>query len=363
MRGSNNVTSRQIALFTFVAQTGIGITTLPTILAKEVGHDGWISVIVAGAAAILASIMIGILLRRYDNKSIFEINNLIFGRIIGSTFNTVLVSYLVLSASASVRVFSLFLRLTLLPRSHPLLMSPFVLLPSIYLLWLGLKNVCRFKYISIMSYVTAVLYLTMISKDVRISFLMPIAESGAMPILYSVRLSILSFIGLELVAFIYPEIVDKSKAFKWHVAASLLSTVFLTIVVAVSTAVFGENLIQTFTIPLFNLARIYHAPVIERVDLYITALWFVAMGCSMRAYMFVGFHSIQKVFGIQKTKGLLILFFAVIIAISRIPKDVNDVYLFLRIMNFSGVGVIGFIILCLLLSFISTKGVNTVESS
>jgi spore germination protein (amino acid permease) len=358
MTGRNNVTSRQMALFTFVTQTGIGVITLPTIMAREVGHDGWISLMIAGIIAVVVSVLFALLLKRYSDKGIYDINKMIFGEFLGKILNGLLVIYLLLAAARGVRVFTLFLRITVLPLSPPVAISPFILLPSIYLTWQGLKYVCRFKYISVLSYVIAFLFMGLMYDELRLSFLRPIGEAGIVQIISSIQTSFLAFIGLELIVFLFPEITDKEKAFKWHISANLLSTAFFMIVVAVCTALFGERFLKIQTIPLFNMARSYNAPILERVDLYIVSLWFVVMGCSMRAYMFTAYYSLNKVFKMKKTKLTLSLYFALLVLISRIPRDINEAFMFLDIMSYVGIGISAFFILCLCLSFVRKKGVR-----
>lgn len=358
MIGRNSVTSKQMALFTFVTQTGIGVITLPTIMAKRLGHDGWISLFITGIIAMTLSSLFMILLRRYSDKGILEINRLIFGRFIGTIFNIIIVVYLVLAAARGVRVFTLFLRLTVLPQSPPVAISPFILLPSIYLLWQGLKYVCRFKYISILSYVVFITFMVLLFNDLRLSFLLPIGEAGIGDILSSIPISLRAFIGFELILLLYPEITDKENAFKWHVVASGMSTVFFMITIAVSTALFGENFLKIQTIPLFNMARAYNAPILERVDLYIIALWFVVMGCAMRAHMFVAYYSLGKIFKVKRTKLSLVLYFALLVFISRIPRDTNEAFVFVDIVSYIGITLSIFFIGCLVLSFLRKKGVK-----
>ena len=358
MNGGNSVTSRQMALFTFVTQTGLGVITLPTVMAKEVGHDGWISLLISGVIAVILSVLFAVLLKKYSNKGIYDINKLIFGKIIGNVLNFLLVLYLLLAAMRGVRVFTLFLRLTVLPLSPPSAVSPFVMLPSVYLVWQGLKYVCRFKYITVLSYIVALLFMALFIGQLRGSFLMPIGEAGINQILSSIKTSLPAFIGLELIVFLFPEIVNKKKAFRWHLLAIILSTLFFIIVVATSTSLFGENFLKVQTIPLFNMSRSYNAPIIERVDIYIISLWFVVMGCSMRAYMFTAFYSLQKVFKLKKTKVLLIIYFTFLVLFSRLPRDINEAFMFLNVTNYIGIGVSVFFILCLCLSFVRKKGVK-----
>ena len=363
MRGSDNVTSRQMALFIFIAQTAIGITMLPSVLANQVGHDGWLSVIIAGFISTIAGVLVVMLLNRYSNKGIYEITQLLFGRFAGGLVNILLMIYIIIAAAISVRIFSLFLRITLFPRTPPVVMSTFILLPSVYLVWQGLKNVCRFKYITVISYLSLVMYMALIADKIRPTFLMPIGEAGAASIFNSVGKTFVAFVGVELVAFLYPAITDKKKTMKWIIAANAASTLFLALVVAVSTAVFGENLLKIFSIPLFNLARVYHAPVLERLDLYFAGLWFIVMGCAMRAYMYTGFYSLQEVAKLKKSKLMIVLFFALLILLSRIPRDINDVFVYFERVSQIGIGVILFLILCLGLSYIIRKGVKSFENT
>lgn len=362
MTGKHNVTSKQMALLTFVGQTGMGMITLPTLMAKETGHDGWISVLIAGVIATVLGYFVALLLSRYQDKTIYDINNIIFGKIIGFIINTALIVYLFLAASASARVFSVFLRITLLTQTPVLIVAPFVMLPSMYLVWSGLKYIARFKYISIMGYVVSIIYVLIIFKNYRPSFLLPVGEIGFLKIIAGVKSGFFTFLGLELIAFVFPEITDKKNAIRWHVIANILTTIFSLIIVVASTALFGENFLRIQTIPLFNLSRVYDAPILERVDLYLIALWFVVMGCSMRVYMFAAYYSLGKVFKLKDSKVLVILFFAAIILLGRITKDLNEVFMFRQLISLVGIGVYLFLVLCLCLSFIRTKGVKTNES-
>lgn len=279
--------------FTFVCQTGIGVIALPALLAKKVGHDGWISAMAAGIISIFLASLIVVLLRRYGNKCIYDITRLIFGKIIGTFFNIVIFCYLLFAASCGLMIFLIYLKITLFPLTPPIIMGPLIILPSIYMVWQGLKTVARFKLAPMASYVAVISYIILIIREMRLSFLMPVGEAGLMPLLLSLPTSFFAYIGVELIAVFYPEISDKENVLKYHVLANVFSTLFITFIVASCTAMFGENLLAVLSIPLFNLSRVFNAPVIERVDLYIVSIWFLAVGCSIRAYIMAAYYNIQ----------------------------------------------------------------------
>ncbi|NLG88457.1 MAG: GerAB/ArcD/ProY family transporter [Clostridiaceae bacterium] len=108
--GPNAITSRQMALFTFVCQTGIGSIILPTTLAKEVGHDGWISVFATGILSIAVAALLGLLLKKSSGKGILDINKEVYGKVTGTAFNILIFAYLLFTASAGVSIFVIFLR-------------------------------------------------------------------------------------------------------------------------------------------------------------------------------------------------------------------------------------------------------------
>ena len=342
---------------TFVCQTGIGIIMLPALLAKEVGHDGWISVLATGIVAIFIGSLIVVLLRRYSDKCIYDINKLLFGKIAGVITNTLIFLYLLFAASGGLMVFLIYLKITLFPLTPSIVMAPLIIMPSIYMVWQGLKTVARFKLVTMFAYIIAIIYVILIVKEMRFSFLLPIGETGFLPLLSSMKTSFFAFIGLELIAIFYPEISDKKNALKWHVYANLFTMLFIMLIVIACTATFGENFLAVLNIPLFNLSRVYNAPIIERVDLYLVTAWFVAMGCSIRAYMMAAYYSIGKIYKIKKSRIVYGLFISVVIGLSIITGDINKAFMFLDIINYVGIGVVVFLIICLVLSMFKKNGV------
>ncbi|WML35978.1 GerAB/ArcD/ProY family transporter [Clostridium sp. OS1-26] len=122
----NNITSTQAMTFILTAQVGVGILSLPASLAKAVGHDGWICVITANFISIIAGILITFLLKKYSNKSVLEINRLLYGKYIGTFNNYVLVLYTYLLPAYVLRQFIELLKIGIL-RNTPAIILSFLL--------------------------------------------------------------------------------------------------------------------------------------------------------------------------------------------------------------------------------------------
>lgn len=357
MQGSNVIKSTQFALIVFITQTGIGVITLPALLAKETGHDGWISLLITFFVIIILSMLINLLMSRYSDKAIYDINKFIFGKIAGTGFNGLLVFYLLFSSVVSNSIVVYFMKMTILPNTPQLVLSAFISLPSFYLVWQGLKLMGRFEYLSAINYFLILLFIFLLYKEFRFSFLLPVGEAGLLRTLKGIRPCFFAFLGFELVSFFYPYISDRKNVLKGYILASFASLLFFLIIFIVCIIVFGENLLTTLFLPFFNLSRIYNAPILERIDLYLIALWYMPMICSVKSYIIATFDGFQKTFGIKKTKIFYVIFFIAIQVLSILPKDIDQVKMLVDILNLAGMGVAMFLVLCLFLSFVRRKGV------
>ncbi len=356
MEGRNLIKSVQMGFFTFFAQTGVNVVMLPSLLAKKVGHDGWISVLFTGIFVLLLSMLALVLLKRYSDKDIYDINKMLFGKIIGFGFNFLFFLYLISTTIAGTSLFIRFIKITLLQATPPWIFVPLISLPSIYLVWQGLKYMARYLQISIINYFLIIVLFVLLYKSYRFSFLLPLGQAGALNIIKSMKTSFFAFTGFELILLFYPFITDRNKALKWQLGATMASTLFYILVIVVSTSVFGEHLLRVLSMPFYNLSRVYNAPILERVDLYIIAIWYVPMACSMRCYVFAAFNSLQKVFALPKTKPLYLIYVTTILFLGLVPKDINQVFAFVELNNYIRTGIAVFIVLCLMLSFIRKKG-------
>lgn len=352
------ISSNQLRTFITSAQIGIGILVLPSTLARDVGHDGWISFVLAGIISISAAIIIVKLLQLYKDKSIYEINKVIFGNHLGNVMNFMIILYLSYATAIGIRVFASVINITILRLTPPILLSVYVLIPTLYLIWYGLKSICRFANLLYFIMFIIIIFFLIIFKYLRLTLLMPVGDAGLNQIIKGVFPSMFALLGFELTVIIYPNITDKSKVLKNVILANVITVIYTLLNVLVITSFFGETMASNLVFPLFSLARSYKAPIFERVDMYYIALWFPAMAISLRAYFFSTHYSINKIFNIKKTTSSLIIMTVCLVLLSRLPRDFNEVSAYMDILNKIGLGFITYLIICYFIAVISKKGVQ-----
>lgn len=367
VKNANEISPGQVFILIISAQISFGILNLASNLAEKVGHDGWISTLLAGLfVCVLIYLMIS-LLKRFKNLSILEINTYIFGKYLGIFLNLLVIAYLIYTTTLSLRMFSDVIKLSALRLTPGYILSSFIIIPIVYLSWYGLKYICRFSGIKIVLLIIVTLYYLLIIKYFRLTFLQPIGASDLKSIIKASYIPYTSYVGFELLSIVFPYIKDKDKSLKYAIYGNITTMLFYTITVIFLTGFFGEEMLKQLQYPIFSLARAYRAPVLERLDLFFISLWFPLMVTFVQIYYFCAYHSLKKLFNIEndnkKCMILISAFTVFVITFSRLPKDMIQVNKLFDILGYLGIAYIGHILLCYLISFIKKPGGKNNEKS
>jgi len=354
----NNITSSQLMGLIVSIQIGTGILSLPASLSTVCGHDGWISMLLYGTIITAVIFFIIKLMNRYNNKSIYEINKLLYGKYLGGLLNLLIVLYLWYSACLSLRGYTNVIHVDLLRSTPTLVICIFTIIPTYYLTWYGLKYVTRFASMIYLSLSFCCILFLLVFKDLRFSFLMPIGQSGIEGIKASFSPCTYAFLGYEVISVIYPEITNKKKAMKYAIGSNIITIIFCTFLLLVITSFFGEEMLKKSVFPTITLSRSYRAPIIERMDILFIAIWLPAMAMTTRGYFCIAYYSINKLLNLKKKAMHLILFTSITILLSDVPKSISNVNIYNDGMMISGTIFSIFLIICYLFSFIRKKGVN-----
>lgn len=355
----NDITSKQLMMFIITSQIGLGIMMLPSSLAGKVGHDGWISMLISGVICIILTIFIMLLLKKYSDKDIFQISNLLYGKYLGTAFNILIIIYLCVISASSLRAFTEVIIIIVLKYTPPLVITIFILFPSIYMVPKGLKVIGRFSFIIFAAYILLVFSFILTIKDMRITYLMPVGKAGFDTIIKSIPMTIYAYLGFELAPVVYSEVKDKKNALKFVIGSVVFTTVFYTMVSALVTAVFGEVKLARHVYPIFDIQQIIKIPIFERMDIFFIVFWLPAMGACMRSFFFCAYYSIKRVVKIKNNNMLLLIFASFIIILSRIPGNFTALSVYMNYIGIYGMSVVAFLVFSYFFSILSKRGVHS----
>lgn len=351
----NDITSKQFFVFIVTSQIGTGIITLPNQLAGKVGHDGWIPTLIGGIICSLLILVQLLLLKKYKDKCIIEINKKLYGKIIGQIFNLFLIVYVFYGSCIILRRIGDIISSEVLKATPSLVAGLFTMIPSLYLLYYGLTPICRVaNEVFFIITITILMYIISLG-NMDFMALLPIGEMGIMPILKTIDITIYTYIGFELIVFIYPCIKDKENAIKYGELAVLSVTIFFTLTVAVLTGVFGENMLKGLSSSLIFFSGIINIPVIERIDLFFIVMWLPLAACVVRNFMFCTYYSLEKMFSIKCRNLIITLLMLSSILVSRVPKTFSETEKVVNIFSIYSLIIDIFFIICFLFSIIKDK--------
>lgn len=356
-KDKNKITSKQLATLIISAQIGVGILTLPPMLAEKTGHDGWIAVLLSGITSLPVVVIIMVLARRYRDKSLIKINYCLYGTYLGHIFNFIFILYLSAATSLVLRILVEVIKINVLRVTPGEVLTLFNFLPAIYMARYGFKVIARFANEVYLLVPIVLLFFFSIIKEMRLTYLMPIGDAGIVPIMKGIFVTLPMFLGIELIPLMYSNVEDNNKTMKYVLWAHTYSTVFFIIVVAVSTLVYGETLLKMMSFPLFLVFRVYKSTLFERVDLFFNAIWLPAMGATSLIYYYSGFYSIKEMFQVRKEKWPFIIYTAAVMLISRVPEDYAHTQKLLGLLGYLGMGIFIFLIFSTIFSFINKRGV------
>lgn len=350
-----DITSKQMAAFIISGQIGIGILSLPSIIVAEVGHDGWISVLLGGIVCLILALLIIALLKKYKNKTIFEINILVYGKIFGYTLNVFIELYLMFITAITIRIFTETISIIILRLTPQIIITIVILIPTIYAMTKGLKLICRFATLLFIAYLILVMTLFLIIKDLKFTYIMPIGKAGLIPIIKNINLTIYAYLGFELTTLFYPKVKDKENVGKAIMIGMLFTIAYYTGIVLISTMFFGEIKLSMLVFPVYNIEQSIAIPVIERLDTVYMLFWLPTMGGAARAYLYATYYSASALFNIKRQDWLITFIILLEIIVSRIPKNFESTYRYSVYSGIMGMVVIVMTIVTFFVSYLRKK--------
>ena len=190
-------------------QTGVGIAGLPRIVYLAAGHDGWISIIIAGllvSAVIFLSVM---MLKQYESADLFGIHYDVFGIFLGRLVNILYTFYLISGIYVIVMNYVEIVQAWVFPDLSTWFLAMILLLLSMYAVMGGVRIAVGFSFMSFLLTFWIVLIIIIPARDFDYTHLLPILNKGYAEILKGVYKTSLSIIGFEMLLFLYPFIKNK----------------------------------------------------------------------------------------------------------------------------------------------------------
>ncbi|RNB79561.1 hypothetical protein EDM56_28980 [Brevibacillus fluminis] len=320
----DRLTAPQVTVVLFGAVVGVGVLSLPRLVASKAGVDSWIDILLAGLIAILIVSVISFIGTRYPEQSLIYYGPLLFGKWLGTLVLVIFLLYFLLFVGMVVRVSADVTKLFLLDLTPMEVIVIGLLSLSTYVVQHGINAIARFNELfQPLSLFLLLLVLTQTLRDADFGRLMPVLGDGLGPVLSGLPTTSFSFLGFEMLLFILP-FMEKPKRSRTAAIVSLLFVTGLyTIVTVICIAVMGAPEVTLLLYPTLTVIKNIEVPgaFIERLDSIMMLVWIPFTVTTIMLYHYCASLIASQMFKLQEQRVISMLFFPVVFLIAVLPRN------------------------------------------
>jgi spore germination protein KB len=312
----------QFFLLIFIFETGSSVVVG---IAGDAKKDAWLAILLATFIGMMIIVFYFWIIQKGDNKNLFQIFELCFGKYIGKMVSFLYIIYFFYIAARVLRDFGELMVSTIFTKTPIEFLSLTMMLLIAYILYLGIEVLGRSSEIFIPYIVLFILFVgvgVFLSKELQFSNLLPMFEDGAMPIVKAIFPNLIGFPFGELIAFtvLIPKVTRMKKARTIAILSVFSSGLLLVYTTIIQIATLGENIRSRSNFPLLSAAReVSLLNFIERVDLLIVFIVMFGILVKVSVYFYGGLIGLEQLFKKSYRQfvipmSLLIAFFSVVIS-------------------------------------------------
>lgn len=287
----------------------------------EAKQDMWIAVLVAMLMAVPVFFIYARLLSIFPQKSLFEILEEVFGKVMGKIIALPFIWYAIHLGSLVIRDFTEFIQITSLPEIPQYITAIIMVLLCIWAARAGIEVIGRWQSVIFPVAIISILIITLLlSGSFEFKNMKPVLYNGFKPVL-GAAFTLLTFPFAETVIFmaVLNCLQSKGNAYKVYYWSLLIGGSIIFIISANNILALGvpNTSISYFT--TFESARLISYGFLERIEVTVAALILFSGFIKISICLYAASKGIAKVVNIKNYKqivapvGLLMMILSIII--------------------------------------------------
>ncbi|MGZ4107329.1 MAG: GerAB/ArcD/ProY family transporter [Tumebacillaceae bacterium] len=312
----NELSLMQYVMLIHGAQFGIGVLELPRTVAETAGTDGWMSVLIGWAIALLVSAVILQIMKRHPDDTLFDLFRRYFGKVIGGTGIVLYVVYYLFTAIMILLTTVFLLKVWILPKTPFFMLMFLLMIPTYLLVRNGVRVIGRYAELVFILALWMMIFLWIPLKDSHWLHFLPFFKGGWMKLALSVKTTVFSYSGFELAFFLYPFLKEKQKAWKGMVIANSMTMVVFVSVTIVCFAYFSPYEITQYRWPTLNLLKVVEFRFIERIEIVYLAFYLFVMSRTWVPVLYVVAFGTGQLMGKRDHRSVVPIYLALIVLLT-----------------------------------------------
>ena len=322
-------------IFTTLVVTilGVNVFSYPSELAKALGTDGWVAVVISGAIAILFVYALNSMIRNNGYKHIYEIFINSFGKVFGRLVSLFFVIYSIYFISLGLRIFTEEVKAYLLEKTPTEFIFVVTILVGTYIVRGEIENLIKFNEISfwIMFIPIFIIFALSVYKT-NFANLLPIFNKPASNYLNGLTIGINRYVGFEILLLIIPFARRKDNVFKVAVRGIIFVIILYIIVFVLAMGIFGSEQTKMLLWPTITMVKSIDIPgsFIERWEGIMMSIWILFYFTTFVNHYYFSSDVLRKIMDFRDVKLSSTILVPFIYLIALYPSNVSEVYDFSR---------------------------------
>jgi spore germination protein (amino acid permease) len=317
----NTISAYLAGILVHGVQLGMGILGFQRIIAKEAGHDAWISVILAALLTHLTVWVIIKTLQKYPSTDIYGIHDDVFGRWLGTGLSIIYLTYFFVSAGVILRTYIEVVQTWVFPNLPTWILSGIILFLAFYTVVGGIRVIAGYTFFSIMLTIWLVLDLYFPLKFARWEYLLPIMDTSLENLFNGMIAMSLTSAGFEILYVVYPYVQNKERIHKSAQLGVLVTYLIYLLVMIVALVFFSQGQLMRTIWATLNMQKMVYLPILERFELVVISLWLIVILPNMMLYLWSSARGLKRLFGFKLRHSLywilLVIYVASLSLLSR----------------------------------------------
>lgn len=320
---------------------GVGVLTLPRVVASKMGEAGWIAVLCGACIAAISLFLVGRLSLRFPGKNILDYSQIIFspegkersiwGYLLTIPIMFIYISFLLFSTALVKRVFGEVVVTSVLLET-PLEIIILTMMITVYILTLyDIDVLARLNEILLPLIIVPILFIALFSfQNFRLEFLFPIWPNLSLKdVFMGIVFTIFSYQGFELLTVFSGRMFNSQKMLYLNQVGLAVPTFIYLLIVIASISVFGREELDILMWPTLELVKTTQVPgvILERMESAFLGVWVAAVFTTAANVYYAAIILISQLFRIEKYRHWVSLgIIPIIYWIALLPKNVAQLF-------------------------------------
>lgn len=338
MKPKNHISGTEITILTASTLIGVGIVTLPSVLAGAAGPNAWISVLIGWIIATVGAVAITKVMRRFPRQNLITVLERMWGKVAARSVGSVFAVYLLIALSTTVRQASDDIKTALLPRTPLEIIILSLLIVAVYVAREGIEPISRMLTLLFPLAFVPVLIAAVATKQSRLDNLLPVMADGIGPVFKGALLAIFSFVGFEGLFIWMASLKNPEEATRAAVKGVGLAGLVYTFFVVVSLTVFTPHQLTHLVVPFRDITDAIDLPLIlfERLDVITFSVWITVLFTTLLVLIHLTSRFLQVTLGFRTHTPLVLPLIPIIYILALLPRNTEQTIVFQELVGWVG---------------------------